>query len=250
MHDLGRAREIIHEAIVRETSPAAPLYQESLARARFFVDSGVHDWRHATDDARAMAQSVAAGIPEIAPIRLKTQVAPLLATALARSGDLAGATAAIGPTPRDCYGCLRARAIVAESARQHELADGWFSRAVKAAPSIPFAYTEWGQALLERSKPDDAIAQFTLANKKGPHFADALEGWGEALMAKNQSHLALAKFAEAEKYAPRWGRLHLKWGEALVYAGKKDEARAQYQKASTLDLTAADKAELAKVSHG
>jgi hypothetical protein len=30
----------------------------------------------------------------------------------------------------------------------------------------------------------------------------------------------------------------------------QDEAKAQYQKASTLDLTAADKAELAKVSHG
>jgi Flp pilus assembly protein TadD len=86
---------------------------------------------------------------------------------------------------------------------------------------------------------------------KGPHFADPLEGWGEALMAKNQSHLALEKFTEAEKYAPNWGRLHLKWGEALGFAGRKDEARAQYQKALTLDLTAADKAELARVSaHG
>ena len=67
-------------------------------------------------------------------------------------------------------------------------------------------------------------------------------------MAKNQSHLALAKFAEAEKYAPNWGRLHLKWGEALVYAGKRDEAKAQLARAATLDLTAADKAALAKVS--
>jgi Flp pilus assembly protein TadD len=76
-------------------------------------------------------------------------------------------------------------------------------------------------------------------------LADPLEKWGEALMAKNQSHLALAKFAAAEKYAPNWGRLHLKWGEALVYAGHKDDARARYQKASTLDLTSADKTQLA-----
>jgi len=67
-------------------------------------------------------------------------------------------------------------------------------------------------------------------------------------MAKNQSHLAVAKFAEANKYAPNWGRLHLKWGEALGYAGHKDEARAEYQMASTLDLTPADKAELARAS--
>jgi Flp pilus assembly protein TadD len=67
-------------------------------------------------------------------------------------------------------------------------------------------------------------------------------------MAKNQSHLAVLKFAEAGKYAPDWGRLHLKWGEALGYAGRKDEARAQYQMASTLDLTAADRAELARAN--
>jgi Flp pilus assembly protein TadD len=70
--------------------------------------------------------------------------------------------------------------------------------------------------------------------------------WGEALMAKNRSDLALAKFTEAEKYAPNWGRLHLKWAEALGYAGRKNEARAQYQKASTLDLNVADQAELAR----
>jgi Flp pilus assembly protein TadD len=67
-------------------------------------------------------------------------------------------------------------------------------------------------------------------------------------MAKNQSHVALAKFAEAEKYAPNWGRLHLKWGEALWYAGHKDEARAQYQTASTLELSAADRAEMARTT--
>ena len=84
------------------------------------------------------------------------------------------------------------------------------------------------------------------ANQNGPHFADPLEGWGEALMAKKQSHLALAKFAEADRYATNWGRLHLKWGEALAYAGKGDEAKAQFARAAQLDLTQAEKAELAR----
>jgi hypothetical protein len=45
--------------------------------------------------------------------------------------------------------------------------------------------------------------------------------------------------------AQKWSHL------ALMYAGKKDEARTEYQKASTLNLTAADKAEQARMSaHG
>jgi Flp pilus assembly protein TadD len=133
---------------------------------------------------------------------------------------------------------------------QHAQADAWFAQVEKAEPSIPFADTAWGQALMARGDAAGAIAKLTLANQKGPHFADPLEMWGEALMAKNQSHLALAKFEEAEKYAPNWGRLHLKWGEALGYAGRKDEAQKQFAKAANLDLTATEKAELAKVSHG
>jgi tetratricopeptide (TPR) repeat protein len=177
-----------------------------------------------------------------------TQLRPWLALAKAKTGDIAGAQSLIATTPGDCYDCVRLRGTIAAEAKQWGRADWWFARAVHDAPSIPMAYADWGQALLARGKPDVAIEKFKLANQKGPHFADPLEMWGEALMAKNQSHLALAKFAEAEKYAPNWGRLHLKWGEAMGYAGRKDEARAQYQKASTLDLTAADKAELARVS--
>jgi tetratricopeptide (TPR) repeat protein len=171
----------------------------------------------------------------------------MVALAAAALGRLAEAEARIGDTPADCYLCLRMRAEIAEMKGDHARADWWFAKAVAAAPSIPFAETDWGQALLERSDVDEAIAKFALANRKGPHFADALEGWGEALMAKKDSGAA-AKFAEAEKYAPNWGRLHLKWGEALASAGKKDEAQRQFALAATLDLSVADKAELAALA--
>ena len=169
--------------------------------------------------------------------------------ALAHLGQFAAAEARLKDMPADCYPCLRARAQVATLQKQDARADWWFARATAIGPSLPFAETEWGQALLERGDAAGAIAKFTIANQKGPHFADPLEGWGEALMAKNQSHLALAKFAEANKYAPNWGRLHLKWGEALVYAGKKDEAKKHFARAVTLDLTPAEKSELAGVNH-
>jgi tetratricopeptide (TPR) repeat protein len=170
---------------------------------------------------------------------------PWLALAKARTGDMAAAEGLIAPTPADCYDCVRIRGMIASEAKQWGRADGWFAKAVQDAPSIPFAYEDWGRSLLERGQADAAVEKFKRSSEKGPHFADALEGWGEALMAKNQSHLALVKFAEAEKYAPNWGRLHLKWGEALAYAGKKDEARAQFTRAAQLDLTPSEKSELA-----
>jgi tetratricopeptide (TPR) repeat protein len=125
-------------------------------------------------------------------------------------------------------------------------ADRWFARAVASAPSIPFAYVDWGRMLLRKGEFDGAIAKLALASQKGPHFADPLEIWGEALMLKNRSDLALAKFQEASRYAPRWGRLYLKWGEALRYAGQKGAAKARFETASTLDLSVADRATLTK----
>ena len=176
---------------------------------------------------------------------------PFYAQAKAETGDRAGAEAEIAALPPNCYECMRAHASVAAAEKDWPRADWWFARAVAFAPSSPFAYEEWGRALLARGRADAAMAQFTFANQKGPHFADALEGWGEALMAKNESHLALGKFAEAEKYAPNWGRLHLKWGEALTYASKKDEAAKQFTRAATLDLKPSEKSELARVGpHG
>jgi len=59
-----------------------------------------------------------------------------------------------------------------------------------------------GDALLEHGDADGAIAKFTIANQKVPKFADPLEGWGEALIAKKLPEQALAKFEEADKYAP------------------------------------------------
>ena len=173
---------------------------------------------------------------------------PFLARAHAELGDLKTAHALIDTTPADCVVCLRVRGRIAALEKRWNAADYWYARATALAPSVPSGWTEWGQALLLKGDAAGAIDKFKTANAKGPRFADPLEGWGEALMAKNHSDQAIIKFAEAEKYSPNWGRLHLKWGEALVYAGKKDEAKVQFVRAGQLDLTATDKAELARQS--
>jgi tetratricopeptide (TPR) repeat protein len=173
---------------------------------------------------------------------------PRLAEAEAHTGNITSAQALIASTPLDCDDCVRTRGRIAALNRDWAGAARWFQTVSVRSPDIPFADADWGAMLLAAGDAAGAIGKFQSANRKGPKFADPLEGWGEALMAKNQSHLALAKFADANKYAPNWGRLHMKWGEALVYARKVDEAKKQFARAAQLDLSAADKAELARQS--
>jgi tetratricopeptide (TPR) repeat protein len=239
-HDLRAARDTLAHPTL--SAFMAEIEDFSMIWAQMQADSAAENWR-AVLSGEATVEKILQSSPGLRT-QLPTTLAPLLAIAEARLGRTDSARARIAATPDDCYPCLRARAQVAELQGQAARADYWFARAAAIGPSLPFAHNEWGQALLDRKQPDDAIARFTIANKKGPHFADPLEGWGEALMAKNQSHLALAKFAEAEKHAPNWGRLHLKWGEALVYAGKPDEAKKQFARAAQLDLTPSEKSQL------
>jgi Flp pilus assembly protein TadD len=116
------------------------------------------------------------------------------------------------------------------------------------APELPLAETLWGASRLARGDAAGAIAKLTAAHAKGPRFADPLELWGEALLAQGDARAAAAKFAEATPLAPHWGRLRLKRAQALAQLGRPDEARAQARWAAALDLTPAERAELAKMS--
>jgi len=226
MHDLRGARAVATmQGLGRD---AINLQVKSLddLSAQMLVALQAEDWREViTADAKASA--LLAKLPALHDLWL-TRIAPFAAATHARLGDFKTANALIVQAPDRCDICLRTRAQIAELQGQHARADWWFARAVSQNRSIPFAYTDWGQALMARGDLDGAIAKFESANRKGPHFADPLEMWGEALIAKNRSDLALAKFEEANKYAPNWQRLHQKWGEALSYLGRKDEAAKQF----------------------
>jgi tetratricopeptide (TPR) repeat protein len=170
---------------------------------------------------------------------------PRWAIYLARAKMRIDAERVIASTQPDCYLCARARGSVALAQGQFGRAAYWYRAAIASAPRLPAAYFDMGVLMMQRRHLDDAIADFDIAHRYGPHFADPLEMWGEALMLKNRSDPALAKFEEANRYAPNWGHLHLKWGQALFYSGRRDAARTQFRTASLLDLSVADRKELA-----
>jgi tetratricopeptide (TPR) repeat protein len=247
LHDPAKARALLAEARAMDTP-----HDVQTERARYFTATATSDWHSAiaaAHDYEGDERFTPPGqtpTPRFNDTLVRTLVDPLLAVALARSGDIDAARAAIASSPLDCYDCLRVRGVVEGLAKNWTAAASWFARATKVAPSIPFAFADWGEMLMRKGDLDGALAKFTIASQKGPHFADPLEMWGEALIAKNRSDLALAKFEEAAKDAPNWGSLHLKWGEALWWSGDHAGARNQLAIAAHLDLTSPEKSELAR----
>jgi tetratricopeptide (TPR) repeat protein len=243
-HDLADALATGAEV----ASPASSDQSVSAAELRWRIaELGMRLAEEREDWAGVRAAVIGIGTRGLMPGDLKpiqTFDTPYLALAMARLGDFAGAEATISATPLDCYLCVRMRGRIAAAHGAWAAADRWFAEAVRQAPTPPFAYTEWGGALLDKGDVDGAIAKLTLAHAKGPHYADALELWGEALMRKGDFPGAADKFAAADKEAPRWGHNHLRWGVALLRLAQPGRARAQFEAANRLELSKPDRAGL------
>jgi tetratricopeptide (TPR) repeat protein len=175
----------------------------------------------------------------------RTQLDPLVACALARSGDMAAAEALIASTPLGSYDAVVMRGRIAALAGDARTADHWFGEAVRMGPSEPFAESAWAEALLARGDPSGASAKADAAHRKAPRFADPLELAGEALAATGDLKGAAGKYGEAASLAPSWGRLRLKWAEALARENRRDAAVEQRNLAARLELTRAERNELA-----
>jgi tetratricopeptide (TPR) repeat protein len=184
------------------TDGESPIYRGRLIAARAAADD---EWRAAVP-ALEKLQADANADPGLAyRARLwPTQIWPWLAYGYARTGRLAEARALIARTPLDCYLCLRARAMIAAEAKDNRAADAWFARAVKAAPSLPFAYGEWGRAMAARGDHMKAEARFADAHERGPKWADALVWWGDSLRARGHGWSARMRYDEAARLAPNW----------------------------------------------
>jgi tetratricopeptide (TPR) repeat protein len=175
----------------------------------YWIAAASGDWPAALADARASdawLEMHASANKLLTPLR-SVWIHPLEALATARSGDVPGAEKLAAATPLDCYLCLRVRGQFSTIKRDWPAAERWFAEAARQAPSLPFAFSEWGEMQLAKGDTGGAIVKFDSAHKRSPHFADALKGWGVALARQAKTKAALAKLDEALKYAPNWKEL-------------------------------------------
>jgi len=240
-HDVRRADDLL--AQVRPIGVNAHLNYEFTAGGIALADERWDALSKAIEPKAAIDSAPAAFRP-VLTIIVSRLPAAWHAIASAMRGDMAAARRLIGPTPLDCYSCVRMRGRIDAAARNWAGAAAWFARAAREAPSVPDAFVDWGEMLLAKGDAQGAIYKLSEASRKAPRFADPLELWGEALMREDRSDLALSKFEAANPFAPEWGRLHLKWGEALSFVGRTGDAKAQFAIASSLVLDPADRAQL------
>lgn len=251
-HDIEGSRRLLgtdrDSSLIAQSIDGFGWQLPNLRFAQFEQLIALQEWQAARRDLEA-----ALAVPQAREVSarpfLRAQIWPRLALARAMTGDVQGALVILSRTSLDCYPCLRVRGQIAALQKRWSGSAYWFAHAVKLAPSIPFAYFEWGEMLLAKGNEDGAINKFSEAHAKSPNFADPLEKWGEALIATSRSDLAATKFEEANRQAPKWGRLHLKWGEALRWAARAGDARRQLLMASHLDLSDADKRQLSRMVH-
>jgi tetratricopeptide (TPR) repeat protein len=209
-------------------------------RVRFTQASALGNWPEAALLAARVRDLARSATSAFDRAQLRTVDQPLEAIALARAGDVERAVLQARDLPVDCYLCTRSRAIVAEAQGDRAQADALFAQAVALGPRLPFAYADWGQALLTRGDGAGALEQFDRALVHGPEFADAHNGRGDALAQLGRYEDAVRAYQAAARRAQRWGGLHLRWALALARLRRGAEARAQTCAAAGMDLGAAD----------
>ncbi len=202
--------------------------------------------------------AVLAGLAEVEPLlaeapilRIRefvpTTIWPRRAEALAALGRLPEAADLAWRLPLDCVPCLRVRGLIAAKGGDAAGADRWYGEAVRLAPESPFALTDWAQVRLDRGDAAGALALARRAERVGPRFADAAKIEGDAHARLGRPQAAAKAYARAARFAPRWGGLHLAWGQAMARLGRDAAAREHWRSAAAMDLTPAERAELARV---
>ena len=242
MHDISGSHAVA--GVLPDSWFAAHFADDSSLRAPQYAEAALmEDWPAAIARSREQL-AVLATHPEgepLAQIGRERHVLPRLAIALALNGQIAEARQIASALPRDCANCAAARAVVAGAAGDLAAAKAWTVEAERWGVPPVFSATHLGIVYFKAREYPPALAQAERALKVGPHYADALKLKGDALRKMGRLDEAIEAYRQAEKQAPRWGRLQIDEGVAAARMGKRDEARARFAKAQSLDLSARDK---------
>jgi len=206
LHDTNAARAQAAQAGPDDAAVVAQSVRfEVLYRPHACVALADGDWREAVRQLSGIDAALTS--QQRARFASATQLWPLLARALARSGDVARAEALIGQTPLDCYPCLIARGQVASAKGDARSAERWFAIAARQGPSLPAAYEAWGEARLARGDLSGAEAAFQDAVRRGPGWADPMKGLGDVKAGRGDWREAVEDYDKALRLAPAWAEL-------------------------------------------
>ncbi|HTS16336.1 MAG TPA: tetratricopeptide repeat protein [Verrucomicrobiae bacterium] len=102
-------------------------------------------------------------------------------------------------------------------------------------PNAYMAYTNLGDALLQKNKIPEAIERYKQAQRLEPNEPDALASLGNAYLHLDKVPEAIGYFRQAIQLKPSFGPAYTGLGLALEREGKIPEAIAQYEQAVRTD---------------
>lgn len=117
--------------------------------------------------------------------------------------------------------------------RNENYRSGWdiWSDTVAKCPDNARAHNNFGNALFQNGRIDEALEQYEEAVKIQPNYAFAYNSIGWALLQKGQRDEAIAQFQKALEIQPDYAKAHNNLALALLQKGQVDEAIVHYQKA-------------------
>ena len=104
-----------------------------------------------------------------------------------------------------------------------------WTHVLSCTTSNQVAHNNFGNALLQQRKVDEAIAQYRIALQINPGYAEARFNLGTALARKCQWDDAILHFQIALRTNPGDAKTHINLGNVFLQQGKVDDAIAQYQ---------------------
>jgi tetratricopeptide (TPR) repeat protein len=106
-----------------------------------------------------------------------------------------------------------------------------FRHALAVTQDNPVAQNNFGTALLQEGRMDEAMAHFQKAVEIDPDYAVAHDNLGNILLQKGRVDEAIAQFQKALEAKPDYAEVHYNLGIILLQRGQVDEAIAHYQRA-------------------
>lgn len=118
--------------------------------------------------------------------------------------------------------------------RNYPAASAYLERAVALNPNHVEPHHNYGDALLNLGRTDEAIGQFMAAISIKP-LSISYELLGDAYAQKRLWPEAIAAYVQADALSPGRPDVHAGWGQALLGMGRNAEAMTHFNKALAVD---------------